>query len=174
MFAFILVPTGNLYNIYSCHVQSNLFWVFTEPMPESAITNATKKATEFPKRKRFLLHVCFGAGQILLAKTLENFSLPYSLLLDYSTFEFYYPTLPYPTRSWKTTTLQALVMNRGESHLDEKSTEKTALTWVVWKENEKTVGQDGKRPKDSWNRKEIVLLCSKAKNKKTKENKLKD
>ena len=96
IFSFILVPTGNLYNIYSCHVQSNLFWVFTEPMPESAITNATKKATEFPKRKRFLLHVCFGAGQILLAKTLENFSLPYSLLLDYSTFEFYYPTLPYP------------------------------------------------------------------------------
>ena len=32
----------------------------------------------------------------------EIVSLPYSLLLDYSTFEF--TTLPYPTRSWKTTT----------------------------------------------------------------------
>ena len=58
------------------------------------------------------------------------------------------------------------VMNRGERHLDEKSAEKTALTWVVWKENEKTVGQDGKRPKDSWNRKEIALLCSKTKRQK--------
>ena len=39
---------------------------------------------------------------------LEKCSLPYSLLLDYSTFEF--TTLPYPTRNWKTTTLQGLVM----------------------------------------------------------------
>ena len=36
----------------------------------------------------------------------ENFSLPYSLLLDYSTFKF--TTLPYPTRTWKTTTRQGL------------------------------------------------------------------
>ena len=33
--------------------------------------------------------------------------LPYSLLLDYSTFEF--TTLSYPTQGWKTTTLQGLV-----------------------------------------------------------------
>ena len=39
---------------------------------------------------------------------LEKCSLPYSLLLDYSTFEF--TTLPYPTQNWKTTTLQGLVM----------------------------------------------------------------
>ena len=38
--------------------------------------------------------------------TIEKISLPYSLLLDYSTFEF--TTLPYPTRSWKTTTRQGL------------------------------------------------------------------
>ena len=42
--------------------------------------------------------------------TLEIFSLPYSLLLDYSTFGF--TTLPYPTRNWKTTTLQGLLMSR--------------------------------------------------------------
>ena len=37
---------------------------------------------------------------------LRNFSLPYSLLLDYSNFEF--TTLPYPTRNLKTTPRQGL------------------------------------------------------------------
>ena len=48
-----------------------------------------------------IMHV---AKRIFLAASIgsENFSLPYSLLLDYSTFEF--TTLPYPTRNWKTTT----------------------------------------------------------------------
>ena len=37
-------------------------------------------------------------------------------------------------------------------HLDEETAEKATLIWVVWKEKEKTVGQDGKRPKESWNK----------------------
>ena len=39
----------------------------------------------------------------------EISSLPYSRVLDYSTFEF--TTLPYPTRSWKTTTRWGLVVS---------------------------------------------------------------
>ena len=50
----------------------------------------------------------FVAAPLLLKLALrrnlayEISSLPYSRVLDYSTFEF--TTLPYPTRSWKTTT----------------------------------------------------------------------
>ena len=39
-------------------------------------------------------------------------SLPYSRVLDYSTFEF--TTLPYPTRSWKTTTRWGLYTSRSK------------------------------------------------------------
>ena len=41
----------------------------------------------------------------------EISSLPYSRVLDYSTFEF--TTLPYPTRSWKTTTRWGLITTRN-------------------------------------------------------------
>ena len=66
-------------------------------------THATKRRIS-KKNVTIAALLFFWPGQW----TLEIFSLPYSILLDYSNFEF--TTLPYPTWNWKTISIQGLLI----------------------------------------------------------------